>query len=142
MAGPGASSVTAPISRLIANTLYAATEEHLQSLKTARAYGATDRNYAIFSDLSRHIADTYVTNTREQAVISGWFQIGAALILMPVLYVSVRVIKVSPAELLLLAADLHARDAADAVDPFGLPQLHHRVAFVSDGGRARSRLPR
>ena len=87
---------------LIANTFYAATEEHLQSLKTARAYGATDRNYAIFHDLSRHIADTYVTNTREQAVISGWFQIGAALILMPVLYVSVRVIKVSPAELLLL----------------------------------------
>lgn len=86
----------------IMNTLYAATDEHLQSLKTARAYGATDRNYAIFSDISRRIAATNVATAREQVAIGGWFEIGAALILVPVLYVSVRVIKVPPAELLLL----------------------------------------
>jgi len=34
--------------------------------------------------------------------IGGWFEIGAALILVPLLYVSVRVVKVPPAELLLL----------------------------------------
>jgi ATP-binding cassette subfamily C protein len=86
----------------ITNTLYAATDEHLQSLKTARTYGAIDRNYAIFSDISRDIAATNVTTAREQVAVGGWFEVGAALILVPVLYVSVRVVKVPPAELLLL----------------------------------------
>lgn len=86
----------------ITNLLYAATDEHLQSLKTARAYGAGDRNYAIFSDISRRIAATNVATAREQVAAGGWFEIGAALILVPLLYISVRVIKVPPAELLLL----------------------------------------
>jgi len=86
----------------ITNLLYAATDEHLQSLKTARAYGAGDRNYAIFSDISRRIAATNVATAREQVAVGGWFEIGAALILVPLLYVSVRIIKVPPAELLLL----------------------------------------
>jgi ATP-binding cassette, subfamily C, bacterial len=86
----------------VTNLLYAATDEHLQSLKTARAYGATDRNYEIFADISGRIAATNVTTAREQAAVGGWFEIGAALILVPLLYVSVRVVKVPPAELLLL----------------------------------------
>jgi len=86
----------------ITNLLYAATGEHLQSLKTARAYGANDRNFAIFADISRRIAATNVATAREQVAIGGWFEIGAALILVPLLYVSVRVVKVPPAELLLL----------------------------------------
>lgn len=86
----------------ITNLLYVATDEHLQSLKTARAYGAGDRNYAIFSDISRRIATTNVATAREQVAVGGWFEIGAALILVPLLYVSVRIIKVPPAELLLL----------------------------------------
>ena len=86
----------------ITNLLYAATDEHLQSLKTARAYGATDRNDAIFSDISRRIAATNVATAREQVAVGGWFEIGAALILVPLLYVAVRVVKVPPAELLLL----------------------------------------
>jgi ATP-binding cassette subfamily C protein len=86
----------------ITNLLYAATDEHLQSLKTARAYGATDRNYEIFADISRRIAATNVATAREQVAVGGWFEIGAALILVPLLYVSVRVVKAPPAELLLL----------------------------------------
>jgi ATP-binding cassette, subfamily C, bacterial len=86
----------------VTNLLYAATDEHLQSLKTALTYGANDRNYAIFADLSRRIAATNVDTAREQVAAGGWFEIGAALILVPLLYVSVRVIKVPPAELLLL----------------------------------------
>jgi ATP-binding cassette subfamily C protein len=86
----------------ITNTLYAATDEHLQSLKTARTYGAMDRNYTIFSDISRGIAATNVRTAAEQVAIGGWFEIGAAAVLVPVLYVSVRVVKVPPAELLLL----------------------------------------
>jgi len=86
----------------ITNLLYAATDEHLQSLKTARAYGAGDRNYAIFSDISRRIAATNVATAREQVAVGGWFEIGAALILVPLLYISVRIVKVPPAELLLL----------------------------------------
>ena len=86
----------------ITNLLYAATDEHLQSLKTARAYGAIDRNYAIFADISGRIAATNVATAREQVAVGGWFEIGAAAILVPLLYVSVRVVKVPPAELLLL----------------------------------------
>jgi ATP-binding cassette subfamily C protein len=87
----------------ITNMLYAAADEHLQSLKTARAYGADERNYEIFSDVSRRIAATNVATAREQVAVGGWFEFGAALILVPLLYVSVRVVKVPPAELLLLA---------------------------------------
>jgi ATP-binding cassette subfamily C protein len=87
----------------ITNMLYAAADEHLQSLKTARAYGADERNYEIFSDISRRIAATNVATAREQVAVGGWFEFGAALILVPLLYVSVRVVKVPPAELLLLA---------------------------------------
>ena len=86
----------------ITNLLYAAADEHLQSLKTARAYGANDRNYAIFADISRRLAATNVATAREQVAVGGWFEIGAALILVPLLYVAVRVVKVPPAELLLL----------------------------------------
>ncbi len=86
----------------VTNLLYVATDEHLQSLKTARAYGAIDRNDAIFSDISRRIAATNVATAREQVAVGGWFEIGAALILVPLLYVSVRIVKVPPAELLLL----------------------------------------
>jgi ATP-binding cassette subfamily C protein len=86
----------------VTNTLYAATDEHLQSLKTARTYGATDRNYAIFSNISRQIAATNIATAREQVTVGGWFEVGAALILVPLLYISVRVIRVPPAELLLL----------------------------------------
>ena len=86
----------------ITNLLYAVTDEHLQSLKTARTYGATDRNYEIFADISGRIAATNVITAREQVAVGGWFEIGAALILVPLLYVSVRVARVPPAELLLL----------------------------------------
>ncbi len=118
----------------ITNTLYAATDEHLQSLKTARTYGATDRNYAIFSDISRSIATTNVRTASEQVAVGGWFEIGAAVVLVPVLYVSVRVVKVPPAELLLLlliymrampriqTIHLHYRNFINA-----LPSFHNLV---------------
>jgi ATP-binding cassette, subfamily C, bacterial len=86
----------------ITNALYAAATEHLQSLKTAKTYGAEERNYALFADLSGRIAGTNVETAREQVAASSWFELGATLILMPLLYVAVRVIKVPPAELLLL----------------------------------------
>ncbi len=122
----------------ITNTLYAATDEHLQSLKTARTYGAIDRNYAIFSDISRDIAATNVTTAREQVAVGGWFEVGAALILVPVLYVSVRVVKVPPAELLLLllmymrvmprmqSIHSHYRNFINA-----LPSFHNAIALES-----------
>ena len=120
----------------VTNLLYAATDEHLQSLKTARTYGANDRNYAIFADLSRRIATTNVDTAREQVAAGGWFEIGAALILVPLLYVSVRVIKVPPAELLLLllmylrlmpriqSIHLYYRNFVNA-----LPSFHNIVAL-------------
>ncbi|HEX3409481.1 MAG TPA: ABC transporter transmembrane domain-containing protein, partial [Candidatus Binataceae bacterium] len=86
----------------VTNQLYAATDEHLQSLKTARAYGATDRNYKIFAEISQRIAATNVATARAQVAVGGWFEMGAALILVPLLYLSVRVVRVPPAELLLL----------------------------------------
>jgi len=86
----------------ITNALYAAATEHLQSLKTAKTYGAEERNFALFAHLSGRIALTNVETAREQVAASSWFELGGALVLMPLLYLAVRVIKVPPAELLLL----------------------------------------
>ena len=49
-------------------SLYAATIEHLQSLKAAKTYGAEARNFSIFSELSADVARANVDGTRQQAI--------------------------------------------------------------------------
>lgn len=83
-------------------SLYAGTIEHLQSLKTTKAYGAEQRNYEIFSDLSKEVAAANVSSVRVQALASTWYELGSVTILAVVLYISVRVLAVPPAAILIL----------------------------------------
>lgn len=84
------------------NLLYAAASEHLQSLKTARAFGAEARNRDLFGRLSGGIARLYVGVEREQVAANSWFELSAAAMLLPILYVAMRVLHVPPAALLML----------------------------------------
>jgi ATP-binding cassette subfamily C protein len=83
-------------------SLYAATIEHLQSLKAAKTYGAEARNFSIFSDLSADVVRANVEGVRQQAIAATWFELGSVLILAAVLFVSIRVLAVPPAAILIL----------------------------------------
>jgi len=83
-------------------SLYAATIEHLQSLKAAKTYGAEERNFSIFSSLSAEVVRANVEGARQQAVAATWFELGSVMILAVVLYVSIRVLAVPPASILIL----------------------------------------
>jgi ATP-binding cassette subfamily C protein len=84
------------------NQLYAAASEHLGGMKVTKSYGAEDRHVEIFSRLTRQLARLYVENAANHASAKAWFDLGAALILCCMLYLSFEVIDVSPAAALLL----------------------------------------
>jgi len=84
--------------------LYAATVEHLQSLKAAKMYGVQERNVESYATLSREVAHANINIERQQAATSSLFEIGSVVILAAVLYVSIRVLGVPPFAVLLLLA--------------------------------------
>ncbi len=84
--------------------LYAATVEHLQSLKAAKMYGVQERNFDSFARLSGEVARTNVEISRLQAAADSLFEIGSVVILAAVLYLSIRVLGVAPFAVLLLLA--------------------------------------
>ena len=84
--------------------LYAATVEHLQSLKAAKMYGVQQRNYESYARLSRKVALANVNIERQRAANGSLFEIGSVVILAAVLYVSIRVLGVAPFAVLLLLA--------------------------------------
>jgi ATP-binding cassette subfamily C protein len=106
-------------------SLYAATIEHLQSLKAAKTYGAEERNFSIFSGLSADVVRANVDGARQQAIAATWFELGSVMILAVVLYVSIRVLVVPPASILILLL-LFAR-----VMPRIMSGQHHYRAFVN-----------
>jgi ATP-binding cassette, subfamily C, bacterial len=106
-------------------SLYAATIEHLQSLKAAKTYGAEERNFSIFSNLSAEVVRANVGGARQQAVAATWFELGSVVILAVVLFVSIRVLAVSPASILILLL-LFAR-----VMPRIMSGQQHYRAFVN-----------
>ena len=83
-------------------SLYAATTEHLQSLKAAKTYGAEARKFSIFSDLSAHVAQANVDGMRQQAIAAALFELGSVVILAVVLFLSIRILAVPPASILIL----------------------------------------
>ena len=83
-------------------SLYAATIEHLQSLKAAKTYGAEERNFSIFSDLSAEVVRANLEGARQQAAAATWFELGSVAILAVVLLISIRVLAVPPASILIL----------------------------------------
>ena len=106
-------------------SLYAATIEHLQSLKAAKTYGAEELNFSIFSALSDEVVRANVDGARQQAIAATWFELGSVMILAVVLYVSIRVLVVPPASILILLL-LFAR-----VMPRIMTGQHHYRAFVN-----------
>jgi ATP-binding cassette subfamily C protein len=106
-------------------SLYAATIEHLQSLKAAKTYGAEEQNFSIFSGLSAEVVKANVEGARQQAVAATWFELGSVMILAVVLYVSIRVLVVPAASILMLLL-LFAR-----VMPRIMSGQQHYRAFVN-----------
>ncbi|MGD0291540.1 MAG: ABC transporter ATP-binding protein [Candidatus Binataceae bacterium] len=84
--------------------LYAATVEHLQTLKAAKLYGVQERNYESYTRLSREVAGFNVEIARQQAATSSLFAVGSVVILAVVLYLSINVLGVAPFAVLLLLA--------------------------------------
>lgn len=136
-------------------TLYAATLDHLQGLKAAKAYGADQRNAEIFSALSRSVAHANLESMRRQAAASSWFELGSVLILAVVLYVSIRVLEVPSAEILILlllfarvmprflSAHNHHRGFVNSLPSFAnVLSLEHRcLAAAEPPASAHPRLP-
>ena len=106
-------------------SLYAATIEHLQSLKAAKTYGAEARNFSIFSDLSADVARANVDSTRQQAIAATWFELGSVVILAVVIFASIQILSVPPASILILLL-LFAR-----VMPRIMSGQYHYRAFVN-----------
>jgi ATP-binding cassette, subfamily C, bacterial len=106
-------------------SLYAATIEHLQSLKAAKTYGAQERNFSIFSNLSSEVARANLDGVRQQAVAATWFELGSVMILAAVLLVSIRMLAVPAASILILLL-LFAR-----VMPRIMTGQYHYRAFVN-----------
>ncbi|MDB5107620.1 MAG: xenobiotic-transporting ATPase, partial [Candidatus Binatus sp.] len=111
-------------------SLYSAAIEHLQSLKAAKAYGAEERNFKIFSALSHEVSSANLAGAREQAVAATIFELGSVVILAVVLYLSIRMLAVPPAAILILlllfarvmprlmAAQRHYRAFANSIPSF------------------------
>jgi ATP-binding cassette, subfamily C, bacterial len=106
-------------------SLYAATIEHLQSLKAAKTYGAEEQNFSIFSTLSNEVVRANVDGARQQAIAATWFELGAVMILAVVVFLSIRVLAVPPASILILLL-LFVR-----VMPKIMSGQHHYRAFVN-----------
>jgi ATP-binding cassette subfamily C protein len=84
------------------NSLFAATADHLQNLKTVKAYGAEARNYEIFAKLTHEVARANVEAEQQQTSASAWFELGSAVILGAVIYLAIQYLAVTPAALLIL----------------------------------------
>lgn len=76
--------------------------EHLGTLKATKSIGAEDRNYDVFEAHSRDLMKVAVTTYDSFANVTAAFSIGSVLILSSVLYLAVRLIGLSGAEILLL----------------------------------------
>jgi ATP-binding cassette subfamily C protein len=84
------------------NRFYAGTIEHLQSLKTAKTYGAQERNIRLFSDFNREVTNAYVVLSRREMGAGAWFEAGSVIILCAMIYFAVEILHVPAAAILIL----------------------------------------
>lgn len=82
--------------------LFSETIEHVQNLKTVKTYGAQSRSIGRFAALSEGVAMADINAIRQQSLASAWFELGSTLVIGAVVYVSIGLIAVPPAELLIL----------------------------------------
>ena len=86
------------------NAVYAAATEHLQSLKSIKTYDAQAADLAMFTSLENSALDQSLRITRNQAAAAFWFEAGSLVVLAGVIFLSLRVLRVGPANVLLLLA--------------------------------------
>ncbi|HVA79359.1 MAG TPA: ABC transporter ATP-binding protein, partial [Candidatus Binataceae bacterium] len=84
------------------NSLFGAMTEQLGNLKLAKAYGAEERNYAMFAALTHSVERAHLVAQRGQAAASAWFELGSAIILGAMLYFAIGRLAVAPAAILIL----------------------------------------
>lgn len=87
---------------LATNGLYSTAIEHFNGMKTAKSYGAEERNADIFSKLSDNVARMYDNAARNYAETSFWFAVGSAVILGIILYAAFEILGLPAAGVLLL----------------------------------------
>ena len=110
--------------------LYAATSDHLNSLKMARGYGAERRHADRFAQLSRELASSSRASTNASALTRQWVATRSAVMLATIVYLAQAVVKMSPAALFLLIF-LFARLVPRVLDalPFGRAIECRHVTF-------------
>jgi ATP-binding cassette subfamily C protein len=87
---------------LATNGLYAAAMEYLAGMKTTKSYGAEERSAHVFSKLAGEVSQTFIRATRVYAGTTFWFRLGSMVILSAILYISIKVVDISPAGVVLL----------------------------------------
>jgi ATP-binding cassette, subfamily C, bacterial len=82
--------------------LYAATSEHLASLKTAKSYGAERRHIESMTEISMELAAVQVTATRTSAASYFVFEVGTVVALALMVYVGLTQFTLAPGAVLML----------------------------------------
>lgn len=82
--------------------LYAATSEHLASLKTAKSYGAERRHIESMAEISSELADIQITASRTSVVSSFVFEAGSVVALALMVYVGLTQFTLAPGAVLML----------------------------------------
>lgn len=86
----------------VTGRLYAGAIEQVGGLKTTRSYGAEQGAATLFDSLQGDVAAAELATQREFTQVRLRFEIGAAVVLSLMLYVSVNVLSLAVAEILLL----------------------------------------
>lgn len=111
---------------LAGRELYATVSDHLGGMKTAKSYGAEDRNFARFSEKSERVGQTYIQAMYGHADMRAAFAIGSVLVLSLIVYLAVRVVALSPVEILLLVFVF-----SRLVPKFsGVQQSYHQLVYA------------
>lgn len=84
--------------------IYSAATEHLENLKTIKAYGAQRRDVERFRSLERSAIEQSLRGARSQAAAVFWFEAGSLVVLAAIVFVSLRYLGVGSASILLLLA--------------------------------------
>jgi len=82
--------------------LYAATSEHLASLKTAKSYGAERRHIESMAEISTELANIQITASRTSAISTFVFEVGSVVALALMVYVGLTHFTLAPGALLML----------------------------------------
>ncbi len=84
------------------NRLYAATSDHLDSMKMAKGYGAEQRHADRFAELSLELGAADILANAAAVTTRQWVAVGSAALLALIVYVAQGIFQMPPASLFLL----------------------------------------